>query len=302
MLGLVLSFTLLVVVHAGSVSIATARALPLGSAISVSGRVTTPPGFAASSYCFDAPCTSSDCGMAIQDTTGALWVEYSCSNSAGPIPFVLGDAVLVTGILVVQGNNGLGNGMLAVAGALYPSGAGAGNTTVDPNTAPTIAATTLGYTVAPTSVAANATGSNAELVQIEGVVVSSPPPGQAGQVYGLDPAGCNWPPLTTSVCFGFKFWLRDTTGAVRVYINTPPGTNFTLPLANVAPGNVLRIVGLSGAFITPEVDIRFVSDIVLVAVPITSTNTTNSSTTSPANAAAAGLVASCVLLLAALLF
>jgi hypothetical protein len=197
MLGLVLSFTLVAHVYAGTITIAAALSQPLGSVISVSGRVTTPPGFGASSYCFDAPCSSPDCGMAIQDPTGALWVEYSCSNPAGAIPFSLGDGVAVTGILVVQGNSGVGNSFLAIAGLLYPSGSGPGNTTVSPSTAPTISATTLLYTISPTNVTTNATGGNARLVEIVGAIQSTPPASQAGQVYGFDPAGCNCPQCLT---------------------------------------------------------------------------------------------------------
>jgi hypothetical protein len=57
--------------------------------------------------------------------------------------------------------------------------------------------------------------------------------------------------------FGFKVFVDDGSGEIRVYVNLQTG----IDVSGLAAGQRVLVTGFSGEFETPEIDVRFPSDI-----------------------------------------
>ncbi len=64
-------------------------------------------------------------------------------------------------------------------------------------------------------------------------------------------------PIVPDPPFGNKIFVNDGSGELRVYVNATTG----IDLSGLAQGQLLSATGLSSAFDTPELDVRFQSDL-----------------------------------------
>jgi hypothetical protein len=211
--------------------------------VTISGVATTTSSMFASSYCYDSTCASSDCGFAVQDVTGAVWVSVLCPSAQ---LVAIGQQVIVSGLVTFQGQGSATSSMIAIAAADFPSG----------SPSIVLGSSTL-VTLIATPVQISQVNGDSRLVSISGSITDISPIGDAGQVFGLDPSPCVW----GSSCYGFKFWLTDGSKTVRVYVNAAPGTNFLTP-PKIVVGDLIRVTGISGLYNTPELDVRSTSDLV----------------------------------------
>lgn len=212
-----------------------------GKSVEVEGFVTVASGTFASSFCFDSNCTSSDCGFAMQDTTGGgIWVAASCSSSYTEVQ--IDDRVTVKGVVNLQGGGVSGEAIMAI----FPK-----------KRSSVVVAIGGGFNVQPVLQKVHEVSGTGQLVQVVGTVVLA-----ENEVNGADPPGC------TTACYGYIIWLRGSTGSgslIRVFLNTAPGTDFIPKNMNVAVGTRLKVVGMSGRYITPEIDPRFMEDVTVLS-------------------------------------
>jgi hypothetical protein len=64
-------------------------------------------------------------------------------------------------------------------------------------------------------------------------------------------------PIEPDLPFGYKVFVDDGTGPIRIFINTTTDIDIT----TLAEGQTVSVVGFSGQFDTYEIDPRFASDI-----------------------------------------
>lgn len=186
------------------IPIAEARALPLGTVVTVEGSVTVPSG-AFSSSTFDE-------GFTLQDKTAGIYVSIAADLGLG-----LGRQVRVTGPLADNGTGVL---------------------TIVPADLGDVVVGGLGRRVAPRKEATASVGEATEglLVRVEGVISA---------------------PIVPDPPFGTIVELDDGSGPIRIFVCASTG----IDLSGLAPGDSLRVVGMSYQFIDYEVDPRFQSDI-----------------------------------------
>jgi hypothetical protein len=64
-------------------------------------------------------------------------------------------------------------------------------------------------------------------------------------------------PVFNDLPFGYKVFVNDGSGEIRVYVNLQTG----IDVSGLAAGQRVLVTGFSGEFETPEIDVRFPSDI-----------------------------------------
>jgi hypothetical protein len=64
-------------------------------------------------------------------------------------------------------------------------------------------------------------------------------------------------PIEPDPPYGNKIFVNDGSGELRVFVNASTG----IDLSGLARGQLLRATGMSSAFGTPELDVRFQSDL-----------------------------------------
>ena len=64
-------------------------------------------------------------------------------------------------------------------------------------------------------------------------------------------------PVEPDLPFGYKVFVDDGTGPIRVFVNTTTG----IDVSGLAQGQVVAVTGFSGQFIDYEIDPRFPADI-----------------------------------------
>lgn len=207
----------------------------------VLGFVSVPSGAFQSSYCYDRDCKHADCGFAIQDLTGPIWIAVSCSSINKYPSIQLNQKVMVTGTVHYQGNATAAQSILAV----YPPPSSSAIKVLMKNNS---------IDIEPIHQSCREVNGTSQIVTVVGTVASGP----RGDFSGLDPPQCKF--SIDSPCFGYKYWLQGQGGAMlRVYFHLPPGTDFKN--VNYAKGTKLRVTGFSGRYISPELNPRFSSDV-----------------------------------------
>jgi hypothetical protein len=184
--------------------IGAARALPLGTVVTVEGSVTVPSGLLSSGGSLDQ-------GFAIQDRTGGIYISVATN-----LGLILRQRVLVTGQLADA------NGFLILVPA---STAGVEVRGRGPGVRPLWLRT---GSVGPAN--------QGQLVRVVGVITQ---------------------PLAPDPPFGTQVVVDDGSGPIRIFVNTSTG----IDVSGLAPGQLLSVTGLSDAFVTPEIDPRFQSDL-----------------------------------------
>ncbi len=66
-------------------------------------------------------------------------------------------------------------------------------------------------------------------------------------------------PVQPDLPFGYKVFVDDGSGTIRVFVNTTTG----IDVSGLAEGRVVSVTGFSGQFIDYEIDPRFPADIVV---------------------------------------
>ena len=64
-------------------------------------------------------------------------------------------------------------------------------------------------------------------------------------------------PVVNDLPFGYKVFVNDGSGEIRVYVNLGTG----IDVSGLAAGQRVTVTGFSGQFIDYEIDPRFPSDI-----------------------------------------
>mmetsp|Transcript_15133 Transcript_15133/g.22324 ORF Transcript_15133/g.22324 Transcript_15133/m.22324 type:complete len:247 (+) Transcript_15133:8-748(+) len=228
-------------------SCATANRIPIdrldsffGKNVEVEGFVTVASGTFASSYCYDSNCTMSDCGFAMQDTSGGgIWVAFSCSSSYAKVQ--IDNRVIVKGTVNLQGGGTSNETILAIFPVKKSS---------------VMVVKGESFNVLPIHQKIHEVSGTGQLIQVVGTVIH-----RMNEVNGEDPPGC------TTDCYGYVIWLAGSSGSgsfVRVFFNAAPGTDFNQINTNFTIGDRLKVIGMSGRYITPEIDPRFKADVTLL--------------------------------------
>mmetsp|Transcript_15132 Transcript_15132/g.22322 ORF Transcript_15132/g.22322 Transcript_15132/m.22322 type:complete len:247 (+) Transcript_15132:8-748(+) len=228
-------------------SCATANRIPIdrldsffGKNVEVEGFVTVASGTFASSYCYDSNCTMSDCGFAMQDTSGGgIWVAFSCSSSYAKVQ--IDNRVIVKGTVNLQGGGTSNETILAIFPVKKSS---------------VMVVKGESFNVLPIHQKIHEVSGTGQLIQVVGTVIQ-----RVNEVSGGDPTGC------ITGCYGFFIWLAGSSRSgsfIRVFFNVAPGTDFNYMNTNFTIGDRLKVIGMSGRYLVPEIDPRFKADVTLL--------------------------------------
>jgi hypothetical protein len=81
--------------------------------------------------------------------------------------------------------------------------------------------------------------------------------GAANQGLLINVVGVVTQPIEPDPPYGSKIFVNDGSGELRVYVNA----STDIDLDGIAQGDLLSVTGFSGAYETPELDVRFQSDL-----------------------------------------
>jgi hypothetical protein len=81
--------------------------------------------------------------------------------------------------------------------------------------------------------------------------------GEANQGLLVEVFGRITQPVVPDPPFGSKVFVDDGSGPIRVFVNS----STTIDVSGLAPGQLVRVIGFSSAFVDAEIDPRFPSDI-----------------------------------------